>query len=43
MMCSRGYDNVFSGMCGSLLLGTGVIGALVSGVVVEKFGYIEVR
>ena len=43
MMCSRGYDNVFSGMCGSLLLGTGVIGALISGVTVEKFGYIEVR
>ena len=41
MMCSRGYDNVFSGMCGSLLLGTGVIGALISGIFVEKFGYIE--
>ena len=41
MMCSRGYDNVFSGMCGSLLLGTGVIGAVISGVIVEKFGYIE--
>ena len=25
-MCSRGYDNSFSGLCGSLLLGTGVIG-----------------
>ena len=41
MMCSRGYGNVFSGMCGSLLLGTGVIGAVISGVIVEKFGYIE--
>ena len=41
MMCSRGYDNVFSGMCGSLLLGTGVIGAVISGILVEKFGFIE--
>ena len=41
MMCSRGYDNVFSGMCGSLLLGTGFIGAIISGLLVEKFGNIE--
>ena len=41
MMCARGYNNVFSGMCGSLLLGTGFIGAIISGLLVEKFGNIE--
>ena len=41
LMCSRGYGNQFSGMCGSLLLGTGFIGAIISGVLVDKFGKIE--
>ena len=41
MMCARGYDNEFSGLCASLLLGTGFIGALASGLLVEKFGHIE--
>ena len=41
MMCARGYDNVFSGMCGSLLLGTGFIGTIITGVMVEKFGRME--
>ena len=41
MMCARGYDNEFSGLCASLLLGTGFIGALASGFLVEKFGNIE--
>ena len=41
LMCARGYSNVFSGMCGSLLLGTGFIGAIISGLLVDKFGYIE--
>ena len=41
MMCARGYDNVFSGLCGSLLLGTGFVGAILSGLMVEKFGRIE--
>ena len=41
LMCSRGYDNVFSGICGSLLLGTGFVGAIVTGTVVEKYGYME--
>merc|ERR1712117_266738 len=34
-------SNVFSGMCGSLLLGTGFIGAIISGLLVDNFGYIE--
>ena len=41
LMCARGYDNVFSGLCGSLLLGTGFVGAIISGLLVEKFGKIE--
>ena len=41
MMCARGYDNVFSGLCGSLLLGTGFVGAILSGLMVERFGRIE--
>ena len=41
LMCSRGYDNVFSGMCGSLLLGTGFVGAIVTGIMVEKYGRME--
>lgn len=41
LMCSRGYDNMFSGLCGSLLLGSGFVGALISGALVEKFGRIE--
>ena len=38
LMCSRGYDNVFSGLCGSLLLGPGFIGSIITGVLVEKYG-----
>jgi len=41
LMCARGYDNVFSGLCGSLLLGTGFIGSIVTGVLVEKYGKME--
>ena len=41
LMCARGYDNVFSGMCGSLLLGTGFIGSIITGVLVEKYGRME--
>merc|ERR1711970_1104151 len=41
MTCARGYDNVFSGMCGSLLLGTGFIGSIITGVLVEKYGRME--
>jgi len=40
-MCSRGYENTTSGITGSLLLGTGFIGAIASGLIVEKYGYIE--
>lgn len=38
LMCSRGYDNVFSGVCASLTLAMGLIGAIGAGVMVEKFG-----
>ncbi|XP_023348071.1 major facilitator superfamily domain-containing protein 7-b [Eurytemora carolleeae] len=41
LMCSRGYDNISSGIAGSLLLGTGFVGATASGILVEKYGYIE--
>ncbi len=41
ILCSRGYENWFSGLCGSLLLGTGFIGAMVSGSVVEWTGLLE--
>jgi len=42
MMCSRGYSNEAAGITGSLLLGTGFIGAICSGLIVEKYGRIEV-
>lgn len=42
LMCSRGYDNVKSGIAGSLVLGTGFLGAIISGLLVEKFGYIDI-
>ena len=38
LMCARGYDDVFSGMCGSLLLGTGFVGTIFTGVKIEKYG-----
>lgn len=41
MMCSRGYSLQFSGICGSLLLGTGFIGAILTGILVERFGRME--
>jgi FLVCR family MFS transporter 7 len=41
MMCSRGYEETFAGLSGSLLLGTGFVGATVSGLIVEKFGMME--
>ena len=41
LMCSRGYGNTFSGLCGSLLLGTGFLGAIVTGITVEKVGRME--
>merc|ERR1712106_1228337 len=41
LTCARGYDNIFSGMCGSLLLGTGFVGAIVTGIMVEKYGRME--
>ena len=28
MMCSRGYDPWMSGLCGSLMLGTGFLGVI---------------
>lgn len=37
-MCSRGYTNEFSGLCGSLFVGTGVIGAIMSSYIVAKTG-----
>ncbi len=38
MMCSRGYETWVSGLCGSLLLGTGFIGAMTVGWIVERTG-----
>merc|ERR1711892_446325 len=40
LMCSRGYGNVFSGVCASLTLAMGLFGAIGAGVMVEKFGKI---
>lgn len=40
-MCSRGYSNEFSGLCGSMLLGTGFLGSIVTGVVSHKTGRME--
>jgi FLVCR family MFS transporter 7 len=41
MMCSRGYSNLFSGLCGSMLLGTGFIGSIFTGTIVQKTGRME--
>ncbi len=35
-MCSRAYEITFSGLCGSLLLGTGLLGAVGAAVIVAK-------
>ena len=32
---------LLSGLCGSLLLGTGFIGSIITGLIVEKFGHME--
>ena len=37
LMCSRGYSDAFSGLAGSLLLGTGFLGALVTGFGADKW------
>lgn len=36
MLCSRGYANSFSGLCGALLFAGGLVGATVAGVVVDR-------
>ena len=36
-MCSRGYANDFAGLCGSLLLGMGFVGSIVTGVIVHRW------
>ena len=41
MMCSRGYSNEFSGLCGSLLLGSGFLGSIITGIIVDKTGKME--
>ena len=40
-MCSRGYSDEFSGLCGSMLLGTGFIGSIATGIIVQKTGKME--
>jgi hypothetical protein len=37
----EGYSNETSGLCGSLLLGTGFVGAIASGILAEKTGKME--
>ena len=32
---------IFSGLCGSLLLGTGFIGSIITGFITEKIGHME--
>jgi hypothetical protein len=39
--CCEGYSNETSGLCGSLLLGTGFVGAIASGILAEKTGKME--
>jgi FLVCR family MFS transporter 7 len=41
MMCSRGYSDAFAGLCGSLLLGSGCIGSIVTGIIADKTGKME--
>ena len=41
MMCSRGYSDAFAGLCGSLLLGSGFIGSIVTGIIADKTGKME--
>ncbi|EDV19708.1 uncharacterized protein TRIADDRAFT_32990 [Trichoplax adhaerens] len=36
VLCVRGYSNEFSGLCGALMIGCGLIGALLSGVYVDR-------
>jgi len=39
IMSAVGYTSVFAGVCSSLLLATGFVGAIITGVAVEKWGH----
>ena len=41
LLSARGSDDVFSGMCGSLLLGTGFVWTIFTGAKIEKYGRME--
>ena len=41
LMCSRGYENEFIGLCGAMLLGTGFLGSIITGLIVQKYGRME--
>ncbi|XP_067657381.1 solute carrier family 49 member A3-like [Haliotis asinina] len=36
ILCPRGYVNSFSGLCGALMIGVGVVGAAVAGIICDK-------
>ncbi|CAI5454749.1 unnamed protein product [Caenorhabditis angaria] len=40
-LCVKGYDPTFNGGMGSLLIGSGLVGAAVSGIIVDKWGQFE--
>ena len=41
ILCSRGYNNEYSGLVGSLLLGAGFLGSIFTGLIVQKTGQME--
>ena len=40
-MCSRGYENTFSGLCVALLILVGLVGSVIAGIITEKTGKME--
>ncbi|XP_041371092.1 solute carrier family 49 member A3-like [Gigantopelta aegis] len=36
ILCPRGYNNDFSGLCGALMIGLGVVGAATAGIICDK-------
>ena len=40
-MCSRGYQNTFSGLCVALLIIVGMVGSIIAGVITDKTGKME--
>ncbi|XP_072026670.1 solute carrier family 49 member A3-like isoform X2 [Amphiura filiformis] len=41
ILCARGYNDSFSDLCGALMIGCGMVGALIAGLLVDKYRNFE--